>query len=560
MRNLKASITTLSPVHIGNGNEFDPTSYVVMDDLLLHFFPELVPLYDSEKSNLMAAVNRTGSDAIVGIQSFFANENIAMRCAAVSHQAIGVTKGIADEYRRRVGKRAVSGDGSKAINQLDIKRTANNEHAGGYTIPGSSLKGAIRTAWLNHLLENEPQKKDFVGGIGRNKTLDEKKLLNGSFSSDPFRLLKISDARGRNAAGKIQFSVNRRRVKKEDKVSKGPPQRVETIAEAQNAIFDLDIDLQIFDQQFKSAISKTPADKDRKKSTPDEHRSIPSIKEMFRVCNLYYLKRLKSEIDMLKNNNYVNDVWESSLWSMLAQLEPQLESGEIGLLRVGRYCGAASITVDHMREVMISTGKNKPPAKSAEGGTTIWLAAPDQQESTDMLPFGWVLVEPSDNLNPVVIEWCETNCIDSIDRINTRTELLIADKKDDIEKIRRQIASEKENKLQRESEARTAEEAEEKRKKEASELLSRLTGNEKLIEELRLQLEPLANGSVPAGHEPYPAITALLKAANEGEGWSSDEKKLLADTIEPLVFAKINIGKKAKPRLKKTFKELRGES
>lgn len=560
MKNFKASITTLSPIHIGNGTEFDPTSYVVMDDLLLHFSPERVPLYETEKNNLMAAVNRSGSDAIVGIQNFFAGENIASRCAAVSHQAVMVTKGIAAEYHKRVGKRAFSGDGSGAINQLDIKRTATNQHRGDYTIPGSSLKGAIRTAWLNHLLGSERGKNEFQGRIRHNKTLDEKKLLKGNFAADPFRLLKLTDARGRNAVGKIQFSVNRRRVKKGDKESKGPPQRVETIAEAQNAVFDLQLDLQTFDQQFKNAVNRISADKNRNKTVPDERTSIPSVKELFRVCNLYYLTRLNSELEMLKNNGYVNDVWESSLWNLLAQIERELESGEIGLLRVGRYCGSASITVDHLREVMITAGKGKSPRKSKDGGTTIWLAASGQRDSTDMLPFGWVLVEPSDNLNAVVGEWCETNCIDSIDVINEKRAILIAENKQNIESVSQQIATERDNKLQREAEAQAAEEAEQKRKKEAEERLNSLSGNEKLIEELRLQLESLADESVAAGHEPYPAVKALLNAASKGDAWSSDQKKLLADTIEPLVFSKIKIGKKAKPRLKKTFKELRGEN
>ena len=63
-----------------------------------------------------------------------------------------------------------------------IERTSASHNQKPY-LPGSSLKGAIRTAILNHLAQSN------FNANGR-----EDRLLGGSFETDPLRLLKISDA------------------------------------------------------------------------------------------------------------------------------------------------------------------------------------------------------------------------------------------------------------------------------------------------------------------------------------------------------------------------------
>ena len=80
-------ISTLSPVHIGCGEDYDPTHYVIEDDTLYEFEPNMVAF-----------------------------------------------------YQKRVGKTVqVEGDGAHLLIRLEIERTFFNPANGVPVLPGSSL-------------------------------------------------------------------------------------------------------------------------------------------------------------------------------------------------------------------------------------------------------------------------------------------------------------------------------------------------------------------------------------------------------------------------------------
>jgi len=75
----------------------------------------------------------------------------------------------------------------------DIKSFIKNELSGKPIIPGSSLKGAVRSVILNYLLKNETS--DVLKDLRTNKSLSEKKYFgNSTDGTELMRFIKFSDA------------------------------------------------------------------------------------------------------------------------------------------------------------------------------------------------------------------------------------------------------------------------------------------------------------------------------------------------------------------------------
>lgn len=62
------SLTPLSPLHIGCGEDYEPTNYVIHQNVLYSFDPAVVPLDAALRKELLAAV-RSGS--IPSVVKFF---------------------------------------------------------------------------------------------------------------------------------------------------------------------------------------------------------------------------------------------------------------------------------------------------------------------------------------------------------------------------------------------------------------------------------------------------------------------------------------------------------
>jgi pullulanase/glycogen debranching enzyme len=73
---------------------------------------------------------------------------------------------------------------SRIINQFELKRTIFNEFHQTAYIPGSSIKGSIKTAWMSKTAVDKSISDE------RNIKYCEPKVLGGTFSDDPFRFVK----------------------------------------------------------------------------------------------------------------------------------------------------------------------------------------------------------------------------------------------------------------------------------------------------------------------------------------------------------------------------------
>jgi hypothetical protein len=380
------------PIHIGCGQDFEPTNYVIDAGSLYHFEPARVALSESERGELVRSANRPGNEAFRAVQYFFHQRKPA--CRTASRLRVAVAPGVAEEYDRRIGRVAQHERGGRAvINRLVIERTAYHPYSGRPYIPGSSLKGSMRTAWLSSLAPTEAAGCDRERGSSKKANDLEKQILGGSFSTDPFRLLGVADAAGGELSSRIVFAVNR------SKREASTQSRSRT---------DLSVRCEVIDggqlRSLKGEIRFTRPGEFADGCVPAQEKRIPDFAALTQACNAFYTLRLSTDLNLL--HRLCGSDWTQRFQSLMTSLQPLFDDGRAMLMRVGRHSGAESVTLDRWRCIQIRGGKNR--SHWASEATTIWLAAESEDSTSDMLPFGWVLIERADTPAPDALKrWCD---------------------------------------------------------------------------------------------------------------------------------------------------------
>lgn len=385
------SVTTLSPIHIGCGEDFEPTNYVIEGNRLYVFDPvQLLRILPREEQEEFAKIVAR-EDSLRAVQKFFyrhRKDALKMgRCAAK------VAEAVQDFYNSRIGTVAQREPGKNVLNKLEIARTAFNPLSGQPVLPGSSIKGAIRTALLDELLRGRgyPVQRD-------NKLMVQEVFDLGTdskrhFSRDPFRFLKISDGTfcpkipKRNPDGSIQqverlpricFQVNRKKRPNKYDASGTINTLLECIPANTARAFTAQwvIERKVIEHKAGGA------------------GQLPCLQLDFETvaaaCNRFYTERLQAEMKI--HNSTAK--WAADMGKMMAPggfLKKMIDNGQGFLLRVGRHSGAESVTVNAPRNIKIMKGKGEKP-EYAQEATTLWLAADQKDQMENMQPFGWVFI------------------------------------------------------------------------------------------------------------------------------------------------------------------------
>lgn len=515
-------LTPLCPIHIGAGEDFDPTGYVIDEGVLYHFDPAAVPLDGADRKALLAAVNQRGDEAILAVQRFF-HERMGV-CKGMARQAVPVAAGVAAQYGQRIGKVAQrETGGARVANRLEIERTIHHPHSGLAYLPGSSLKGAMRTAWLDRINGGRPRPSN-----ERAQAMEQRLLDCGAFhTDDPFRLLAVGDAAGSQVASQIFFSTNhkKRRVERDgqEMAGQGPSARRECVAAAQYGALGCSL-----------AVDPLVGLHDERR-TPVPGGRIGGWQDVVSACNRYYLPRFDKELALLDERRFVSPDWLRGMRDLLAALVPAFESGQALLLRVGRHSGAENVTLDGVRQIRIMKGRGQPVDWSDVGATTVWLAAERESDRTGLQPFGWLVLHRADHALPALQSWCA------------------AQPKPDVGAVMAQLAAARREAQERavkvviEQTERAAREAEAERAAAAqAEWLKSLSDQGRAVESLRNQLlAHTASRKQPVGGQLYQNLRKLLAQAEQG-GWPEADRLALGELVRTLVLEKIELGGKAK--------------
>ncbi len=499
-------ITTLSPVHVGCDEVFDPSQLVIADGLLHVLSPPeiMLALDDRERQQLLALMDR--ADPIGPLQLFFKARRD--RLAPLAAHVVDVAPDIAREYETKAGQvQQRGGDGQPVYNLFPIARTAFNPLDDASYLPGSSLKGAIRTAWLSQLnrgaAPNEEERRD-AGKL-------QQRLLgyrSGKFENDPFRRVQLSDAHpapdDTPPATRILYAVSKKKRLSE----RGSPELkvfLESVREAQVGAFRGEIRLDQGDIRWNALCD---------------------------ACNDFYWPKLAEELDHAQFKPLLNPDWRSQILQLLGNELNELRRARQGfLLRVGRHSGAESMTLDGVRSIKILGAKGEKPTYRAQT-TEKRFASHTRAANDGLLPFGWLWVDASDDphqhLSIAVAE--QLRSFSAPMREAHRARLEAAEQR----KLAREEAAAAH--ARRITEQAAAEKAEAAAQAARAAKFAAMTDNLRRVEEFKetcaKRAAQLMGKKENANATIHNAARTLAKTALEGADWTADEKRAAADTIE----------------------------
>lgn len=369
-------ITVLSPVHMGTDEDYIPTNYVIDGKQLYALGMTAATLLPAKGRKELERVvsGKVDEWAVLAIQNLFYSHREVLKAEAT--HSVHVASGVAELYRARIGRVAQQERGGRRVhNRLEIERAFYNPVDQQPLLPGSGLKGAVRTALLDTINQGRETQ-----GRERNRELQERlfdyTMHGGNLYRDPLRLVHISDAAAIGSVErKIMFAVNRRRKRGEH----------QSQAE-QRGLYQL-LECLMPGASFVGEIRIQPPPP---KAAP-MHRF--DLRHVARSCNAFYREIFVRECTALNNRGLLDAQWMQSVNQLLQSVEAEMESGKAFLLRVGRHCGAESVTLNGVRKIKIMQGRGKQPTWE-DKPKTWWLGAEagkDQQKM--LLPFGWLLVE-----------------------------------------------------------------------------------------------------------------------------------------------------------------------
>lgn len=452
MESYKMYLTPLSPIHIGCGEEFEPTNYIVDNKVLYRFEPSKLRLTNLERQELLKLINMR--DSLPRIHRFFFNKKDNAIESATYFASIGdnLMSGIKEKVGMVVNKEPKE---KNVYNRLVIERNSYNPISSTPYIPGSGLKGAIVTAVLDQLYKKSP--KQISSSIKESNKEDSrlKDQYLGRFDKSIFSLFKPSDfcATSETIYTHIQYVVNRKKQK-----NSSPEKGISTIKEC------------IHLGQYRSFGAELAIWIDEKKQKDKPQRF--EFSNLIKQVNTFYSGLLHEELNDLQDFGLISQNWVESIRRLLEQLKPKFDANRIMLVRVGRHTGAESKSyrTNGVAKIKINN-RGKGGSKYLCHATTVWLAAERSDARYDMYPLGWALIEINPTEDDVfLLEWTQQQKKHSFNR------LLIIEEQQRYQK-------EIQEKQRIEEEKRILEERKRKEEEENhQQLLKSLTNNQKRVQ------------------------------------------------------------------------------
>lgn len=140
---MKIKATLLSPVHIGSGEMYEPTNFVIDGDYLYYFKEE--DFYKKLSQNDKKVFFNLVESDVIGLWKFIASRKELIK--QIYKYKVKVTSGLKEHYFSKLGKPTqISKSNQKTFNQFQIQKAIRLPNKNRLYIPGSSIKGAINTA------------------------------------------------------------------------------------------------------------------------------------------------------------------------------------------------------------------------------------------------------------------------------------------------------------------------------------------------------------------------------------------------------------------------------
>ncbi|SFD09841.1 CRISPR-associated protein Csm5 [Microbulbifer thermotolerans] len=545
--------STLGPLHIGCGIDYEPTNYVMDGETLFGFDIEDLDAVLTEKDRNKLSTIVLGPSAGaggVGTPSSGSNHGdhgykalLSLRrfiykrrelLLARARHIVSVAPQVAEEYHEGIGRVAQVKSEKNVLNQFHLQRTCFNPHSQEPLLPGSSVKGAIRTGVLNGL-----------NGGKRRKVLKssrlERELLGGGFQSDPMRMVKIGDGQWQkssdNPGPRIIYDHNL--YKKPHKADK------KTRAEGKSNLRVMrEVLPAMASRLFRAPLSLLRAAPELGDGQP---KNTLALADIVRHCNRFYREQWEREMDILLKLGCLDPRWQRLVEELFrGELGELLDEGRALLLRVGRHSGAECVTIEGVRSIRIM-GKKIEGSRYESEATTLWLAGEREDARESLIPFGWLVAEidpePEDLRSRALAEKLR-----DYNRDLCRRE---AERRADIERKRAAAEEELRERQRKEEEARRERERQEREAREREARLAALPPERRAMQEYRDMLEQ-EKQRFPQPRQTglgSPVGQALAQLVNRAQSWDGELREELRELVDKAFeYLKVNRKKKGAGR------------
>jgi CRISPR-associated protein Csm5 len=401
----------VTPIHVGSGAEIDPGEFLLRDGQLLHFNPSAVvsDLDDEDRRRFMALANRAD---LKELQAFFRSH-----CDPGRHGRgwIDASEAFQVEFARKA---------NNPDNRFQVKLMPRNPHTGAVYLPGSGIKGAIRTAVVNEFTNILPTGEAVRQEYWQAVRTEEEKMQSRDPGMPPAKLRqKVADKQGRILE---EAALNRRFSKTERDVF-----RLIEVADIELPADSTRIDriynwnpkkpdsqgIQIWGERLKSrADGEAPEfivslhiDERamRHEAVARQLGRQVDIETIAGACNGFYWGRMVAERDkFFKTPEGKSTQTQLAIYRALTHVFDKNPQGQPLakslswpniLLRVGRFSQFESLSVDNLR-------LGHRPQPKLRGTDAEWIGDMgatrnlcDMGREKPHLPFGWLLLTLEDH-------------------------------------------------------------------------------------------------------------------------------------------------------------------
>ena len=157
---MKCFLRTVSPVHIGCDEVYEPTGFAVNENegYLTIFDPLgfIAGLNPPDREQFSAICKKGDIGSILDMYRFLRNRPVQGRSVQICTDFQKHYDQVLSLPRQKI---------KQELNKFTVYRTAFRSHDERPYIPGSSVKGALRTAYLNMLSSKGPDYASYLKGL-----------------------------------------------------------------------------------------------------------------------------------------------------------------------------------------------------------------------------------------------------------------------------------------------------------------------------------------------------------------------------------------------------------
>lgn len=359
-------LAPLTPVHIGSGERLAPEEYGIDQGEFVRLDTRRIlrQLPEAERRKYEAAIDGGRlRDAQAVVRQAWEASLREQRPSPLERFRARIGPGSRDELRQIV---------EQPYRKGEVLALFRNPYSGAAVIPGSSVKGAIRTALASWLANAEPgEGRIRAAKQRRDSPFDGRRMEEAVFGytgreteSDPLRLLHVTDAEW--PAGAVQIDKPElTKLGRAEGMTQGIQMHLERLLSRADGEAPPDATM---------TVRLEPAGRPERKKLFER---VFHWEELSYACNLFYTSRLNAE-----HRRFPLVANQSARWL------PAQEAVNQGiLLRLGRFCHFDSMSVETHREGW--NAARREPIREIGSTRTLCPTA-----SGGRVPFGWVLLEP----------------------------------------------------------------------------------------------------------------------------------------------------------------------